>query len=176
MWAAIYGVAQSQTRLKRLSSSSSSSGKEATSDTVAVVRAVFLVDLSVVHSLPPVSIWFLQDSGWRIKPAWAGWEPLPLHPVSAVALGCSVIFDFLSWLGDRGGAGQGGINLVLGLLHSDRSYPQTKDLMPWLCQLPSTFISTASFQLVCRRCGQTHYKWGLGSGSIYFLALTHLYF
>ena len=141
-----------------------------------MVRAAFLVDLSVVHSLPPVSIWFLQNSGWRIKPTQVGWELLPLHPVSAVALGCSVIFYFLSWLGDTGGAGQGGINLVLGLLHSDTSYPQTKGLKPWLCQLQSMFISTASFQLVCRCRGQTHYKRGLGSGSIYFWALTSLRF
>ena len=138
--------------------------KDATSDTVAVVRAVFLVDLSVVHSLPPGSIWFLQESGWWIKPARVGRESLPLHPVSAIALGCSIIFDFLSWLGDRGGAGQCGINLVLGLLHSDRSCLQTKELMLWLCQLPSIFISAVSSQLVCRSRGQTHYKWGLGSG------------
>lgn len=43
--------------------------------------------------------------------------------IPTIAQECSIVFDLVSWLGDRGGAGQGSGRLPLGLPHSGRSYP-----------------------------------------------------
>lgn len=44
--------------------------------------------------------------------------------ISAIAVGCSILFDLLlSCLGDSGGVGQGSITLPLGLLHYGWSNP-----------------------------------------------------